>query len=192
MRKTLARRVSELEGALGVDAAGIEIRTATSNDARLLAELGGRTFYDTFSVDSDESDMAAYLSGAFGVEVQTRELADPSSIFLIAQVEGAAVGYSRLRFGPAPACVGGARPVEIVRFYSDSPWIGRGVGAALMTACLDEATARACDIVWLDVWDRNARAIAFYSKWGFEVVGEADFVLGDDVQHDLLMARAAG
>ena len=40
--------------------------------------------------------------------------------------------------------------------------------------------------------DRNARAIAFYSKWGFEVVGDAEFVLGDDVQQDLLMARVAG
>ena len=86
----------------------------------------------------------------------------------------------------------GLNPVEIARFYSAAPWIGRGVGAALMTACLREAEARACDVVWLDVWDRNARAIAFYSKWGFEVVGEADFILGDDVQHDLLMARVSG
>lgn len=175
-----------------MDAARIEIRTATLSDASLLSELGRRTFLDAFAADSRESDMTAYLVGAFGVDIQTRELADPSSAFLVAQVGGRAVGYSRLRFGSAPTCVCAVRPVEIARFYSDSPWIGRGVGAALMKACLDEAAARACDVVWLDVWDRNARAIAFYSKWGFEVVGEADFVLGDDVQHDLLMARAAG
>lgn len=173
-------------------AARIEIRTAVLSDAQMLAEFGSRTFRDTFAADNAESDMVVYLSGAFGVDIQTRELSDPSSTFLIAEVEGTVAGYSRLRFGSAPACVDGVLPVEISRFYSDSPWIGRGVGAALMMACLDEATARACDVVWLDVWDRNARAIAFYTKWGFEVVGEADFVLGSDVQHDLLMARPAG
>jgi uncharacterized protein (DUF1697 family)/ribosomal protein S18 acetylase RimI-like enzyme len=113
-------------------------------------------------------------------------------VFFLAQIDGAAVGYARLRYGPAPACVPGARPVEIVRLYADRPCIGRGVGAALMTRCLYEAAARECGVVWLDVWERNPRAIAFYAKWGFEVVGEQDFLLGDDVQHDLLMARPAG
>ena len=175
-----------------MNAASIEIRTATSADARLLSELGSRTFRDTFASENNESDMTLYLASAFGVDIQTRELADPSSTFLIAQVGGMAAGYSRLRLGPAPECVRGVRPVEIARFYADAPWIGRGVGAALLMACLDEAAARACDVVWLATWDRNARAIAFYSKWGFETAGEADFTLGDDVQHDLLMVRAAG
>lgn len=173
-----------------MDISRIEVRVATIDDAQLLASLGRRTFRDTFAADCKESDMTTYLAGAFGVDIQMGELADPSSLFQIAYVEGVAVGYSRLRFRPAPDSVGGVRPVEIARFYSDCAWIGRGVGAALMTACLDEAAMRACDVVWLDVWDQNARAIAFYTKWGFEAVGVADFALGDDVQHDLLMARA--
>ena len=35
------------------------------------------------------------LASAFGVDIQARELADPSSTFLIAQVEGTAAGYFR-------------------------------------------------------------------------------------------------
>jgi hypothetical protein len=41
------------------------------------------------------------------------------------------------------------------------------------------------------VWERNSRAIAFYEKWKFRVVGEQAFLLGTDVQKDLLMARPA-
>jgi ribosomal protein S18 acetylase RimI-like enzyme len=158
----------------------------------LLAELGRRTFRDTFAADNTDSDMATYLDGAFGERIQSAELAHADSLFLIAHVDDVAVGYARLNLGPAPSCIPGTRPVEIRRLYSDASWIGRGVGAALMTACLDTAVAHARDVVWLDVWERNRRAIAFYRKWGFEVVGEADFVVGDDVQHDLLMSRAAG
>jgi GNAT superfamily N-acetyltransferase len=146
----------------------IVVRTASSGDAALIAGLGARTFRDTFAADNTEADMTAYLAGAFSVEI-----------------------HARVREGAAPACVGGTRPLEIVRFYADAPWIGAGVGAALMAACLDRAPAAQCDVVWLDVWERNPRAVAFYKKWGFAVVGKQEFVLGDDIQHDLLMARPA-
>ena len=46
-----------------------------------------------------------------------------------------------------------------------------------------------CDVVWLDVWEKNLRAIEFYRRWGFVEVGTQGFVLGSDVQHDLLMQK---
>lgn len=167
----------------------ITVGVASHGDAALLAELGARTFRDTFAPDNTEADMAAYLASAFGPEVQARELTDPASTFLVARVGDEPAGYARLRMGEPPACVIGERVIEIVRLYADAQWIGKGVGSALMQACLGAAADRGCDVIWLDVWDRNPRAIAFYAKWGFAVVGEQDFVLGDDVQHDLLMAR---
>lgn len=168
----------------------ISIHVATVHDAPLLAELGARTFRDTFAEENAETDMSEYLSAAFSHEVQTRELADPTSDFLIARVDGHVAGYARIRTGDAPACVSGARPMEIVRIYSDTPWIGKGVGPALMEACLAEAAARECDVVWLSVWEKNPRAIAFYSKWLFAPVGSQDFALGSDLQHDVVMARS--
>lgn len=167
----------------------IAVRSATLSDAELLADLGARTFYDAFAAENTEADMSAYLAGAFSADIQAAELADPETAFLIATSDEGPVGYARLRTGMAPACVAGDSPVEIVRFYSDTRWIGRGVGSALMGACLSRAESLGCDVVWLDVWERNPRAIAFYERCGFAVVGEQDFVLGDDVQHDLLMAR---
>lgn len=163
------------------------VRTATVADAALLAELGVRTFRDAFAAANTEADMTAYLAGAFSPEIQARELA--SSTFLLGEVEGVDVGYARLRRGEAPPCVEAERPIEIVRFYAEASWHGKGVGAALMAACLAEAGALGCDVVWLDVWEQNPRAIAFYRKWGFVKIGEQEFVLGDDIQHDAIMAR---
>ena len=134
--------------------------------------------------------MTAYLKGAFGPDLQAAELADPASEFLIAEVDGVPAGYVRLRRGPAPPEVAGGRPMEVVRCYADAPWIGRGVGSRLMEASLARASEWACDVVWLDVYERNPVAIAFYERWGFSVVGRQSFLLGEDVQDDLVMARA--
>jgi diamine N-acetyltransferase len=172
----------------------IRVRTAGPEDSELLTSLGARAFRDTFGPDNTPEDMAAYLSRSFSPEKQAAELAEPGTTFLIAELEAEVVGYCRLREGPAPTSVSGCRPIEIVRFYALAAWIGRGIGAALMRACLDLAGQRACDTIWLDVWERNLRAIAFYRRWGFAEVGTQPFVLGSDVQRDLLMARpvAAG
>jgi ribosomal protein S18 acetylase RimI-like enzyme len=167
----------------------IHVRNASPDDNALLARLGAQTFRDTFGPDNTAEDMTAYLAQAFGPEKQASELADPGTTFLIAEIEEESVGYARLRESPAPECVPAGRPIEIVRFYALASWIGRGVGAALIARCLEHARQRGCDIVWLDVWERNLRAIAFYRRWGFTEVGTQAFVLGSDVQRDLLMAR---
>jgi GNAT superfamily N-acetyltransferase len=168
---------------------GIEIRSALAGDAGLLAALGLETFREAFAEFSPPDDMAAYLAASFGPGVQAAELAEASSLFLIAQIDANPVGYARLRLGTPPGVALGQRPVEIVRFYSRKEWIGRGVGPALMRACLREAGRWECDRIWLGVWDLNHRALAFYRTWGFEKVGVRPFRLGHDVSTDLIMQR---
>jgi len=172
--------------------AGLTLRYGTALDNVLLAEIGRETFADTFGPDNTPEDMAAYLAGAFGPEQQAAELADPRVRFLIAEAEGEPAGFCQLKFGPGPVVVGGARPMEIVRIYARQAWIGKGVGARLMRAALAEAANAGCDVVWLGVWERNPRAIAFYRKWVFEAVGAQTFLLGSDLQRDVVMARAVG
>src|SRR6185369_1470712 len=168
----------------------VTIRRANSDDAGLLAELGAHTFHEAFAVDNTSEDMDAYLAEHFNVAQQTVELAHPGSTFLIAEVEGQAAGYAMLYAGEPPKEIEGARPIELVRLYVSSEWLGRGVGEALMRACLDEARNTDHKTLWLGVWERNARAQAFYRKWDFRAVGEHMFQLGSDEQRDILMERA--
>lgn len=167
----------------------IRIRTAGSTDNTLLAELGARTFFNTFADANSAEDMAAYLAASFSPQIQAAELADPANTFLIADVDGAAAGFAHLRFGPAPLARGGTRPLEIARIYADTAWIGRGVGSALMAAALEFAANHGCDICWLGVWEQNPRAIAFYKKWDFAIAGTQIFKLGQDQQVDYVMVR---
>jgi diamine N-acetyltransferase len=166
------------------------IRYASAVDNVLLAELGRQTFFETFAAHNIPEDMAAYLAASFSPDKQAAELADPTSTFLIAENDDAAIGYARLKVGQPAPCVTGAKPIEIVRLYACKDWLGQGVGAQLMQACLDEAAQQGCDTVWLDVWEPNARARAFYRKWGFVEVGTQLFQLGSDLQHDLILQRS--
>ncbi len=167
-----------------------QLRPATAADNVLLAELGAQTFASAFGADNNPEDLAAYLAATFSPAKQAAELADHSSQYLIVEHSGEPVGFARLKTGPAPAVVGAQRPVEIAKFYATEAWRGRGVGAVLMPACLRAAEAGGHDMVWLTTWDRNARGIAFYERWGFAVVGQTVFQVGSDPQTDVVLARA--
>ena len=58
-----------------------------------------------------------------------------------------------------------------------------------MRASLEAARDAGHRTLWLGVWERNVRAIAFYERWGFATVGEHLFRLGSNDQRDLIMAR---
>jgi len=166
------------------------IRRATENDAALLADLGAKTFSDTFASQNTPEDMAAYLAASFGPELQRAELADPRNIFLIVESDGSAIGYAHLRAGEPPACVSGPGAIELSRLYVSAAFQGSGAGARLMEACLTEARQAGYQTMWLGVWKQNVRAQAFYQRWNFSVVGEHVFQLGADRQMDWLMERS--
>ena len=166
------------------------IRRAKADDAGLLAELGARTFSETFAADNTAENIAAYLASSFNLGQQTNELADPAATFLIAEVGRVAAGYAKLHAGKPAEEIEGAKPVELARLYVSREWLGRGVGEALMSACVAEAREAGHETIWLGVWQRNPRAQAFYRKWNFRVVGEHAFQLGSDPQTDILMERA--
>ncbi|HEY0101628.1 MAG TPA: GNAT family N-acetyltransferase [Pyrinomonadaceae bacterium] len=166
------------------------IRYARIEDASLLAELGAQTFAETFTDDNSPADMAAYLADSFSLEKLKTELTDPLSIFFIAEVDAHAAGYAKLHSGKALESVEGQNPIELVRLYVSRKWLGRRVGQALMQRCIDEARGKGFQTIWLGVWERNSRALAFYRKWNFREVGEHIFQLGSDPQRDILMQRA--
>lgn len=167
----------------------ITVREATDADAALLASMGRQTFEDTYAADVSLDDMAAFLRVSFGPEEQAAELADPSTFFLIAQEGNTPVGYAKLQAGEMPIDGVAFPAVELARIYLLQEWIGRGVGSALMQAGLDEAERRGFKVMWLGVWEKNPRAIAFYRKWGFAEAGTQPFQLGAERHTDVVMLR---
>ena len=61
-----------------------------------------------------------------------------------------------------------------------------------MDAAIEAARSRGARSLWLGVWERNPRAVAFYRKYGFTRVGEHTFMLGADAQVDWVFVRPLG
>jgi GNAT superfamily N-acetyltransferase len=162
------------------------IRVATPADAATLADLSRKTFVDTFGADNRAEDMEAYTSAAFGEPQQRRELETAGIVTLLGEYEGEAIAYAQLRHTPDTPY----GDVELARFYIDRPHHGRGIAQSLLDAVNVHARALGATTLWLGVWERNSRAIAFYQKSGFVQCATQPFLLGSDLQTDWVMNRA--
>lgn len=169
--------------------AEFEIRIATEKDAGLVADLSRRTFYETFGAVNTKENMDKFLNEQFIREKLVAEVSEPGNIFLLAFDGQFPVGYVCLREGEKHAAFGNSDSLEIARIYVVNTYIGAGIGKELMRKCIFLAKEMKKDIIWLGVWEKNSRAISFYTRWGFEKFGEHDFILGNDVQKDWLLMK---
>jgi ribosomal protein S18 acetylase RimI-like enzyme len=170
----------------------VVIRPAKLSDAASLAAIAERTFRETFAADNSAENINLHCAQNFSAQIQREEISDPQLGTLLADIAGELVGFAQLRLAHATACVKGDRPAELHRIYVSGKWHSRGVANELMRAVYAAAAKAGSDCLWLGVWERNLKAIAFYRKCEFSVVGDHVFMLGHDPQRDLILVAQLG
>lgn len=168
----------------------LHIRRGLVSDAPALTAFATRTFAEAFGADNRPEDLQAHLASSYNVPRQTMELTDPNIATLLAFQAETLLAYAQVRCQNPPPCVTQARPIELHRFYIDHRVHGQGVAQHLMAAVHAAAYAFHGRHLWLSVWERNPRAIAFYKKEGFADVGRKDFYVGKDCQSDRILVAA--
>lgn len=165
-----------------------EIRNAHPADAEMLAGLGRRAFYEAFGIYNDPSDMQAYLDLAFDPARIREQLSDPAMTYLVASINGTPVGYAKLKRNTTVPELENEKVIQLERIYALQDFIGKKVGSTLMNSCIIIARSEGYHKMWLSVWQENDRAISFYKKYGFQVIGYKQFVIGKEVNEDYVMA----
>lgn len=166
------------------------IREATRSDASELSRIAEKVFRATFGSANTAEDMRLHCETNYSERNQAAEISDPNMCTLLSEDGGNLIAFAQIRWGHAPAVVTGRSPAEIYRLYVVDEWHGKGFAQRLMDASLAKMKQHGSDIAWLGVWERNPRAITFYSKCGFVEVGAHDFLLGADLQRDIVMVRS--
>ena len=165
----------------------ITITKLTPNDIASLQSIGKQTFYETFAAGNTEEDMQMYLNESFRTDKLTMELQEPNSEFYFALLNNEPIGYLKLNFGAAQTELKDETAIEIERIYVLKEFHGKLVGQVLYNQALEVAKQASANYIWLGVWEKNLRAINFYTKNGFEEFDKHLFKLGKDEQTDIMM-----
>ena len=96
-------------------------------------------------------------------------------------------GYLKVNQGDAQTEQQLSEALEIERIYVISKYQSKGIGALLLNYSLDLARMKRLKRAWLGVWDQNQSAIRFYERNGFVSFSKHKFMLGKELQYDVMM-----
>jgi len=168
----------------------MEITKVNENELEELQQISRQTFYETFADVNTEENMQKFLQEAYAIDKLSAEMQNPDSAFYFARQDGNVIGYLKINFGPSQTELKDLDSLEIERIYVAKEFLGMKVGQMLYEKAMEIAREKNCKYLWLGVWENNARAIGFYKKNGFVEFGQHEFILGEDVQTDIMMRLA--
>jgi GNAT superfamily N-acetyltransferase len=165
-------------------------RPAVPAEADRLSALMRRLFLAAYRDCSSERNVQAFLDTVYTPARQLAELKDPAIHTCVLEDGDHWAGFAQLRLAARrPDCVPLANGAELGRIYLDPAYQGRALGATLHEHIAGIARDHGRDGLWLNVWQLAPKAVAFYERQGFRIVGTTDFIVGDDAKTDWLMYR---
>ena len=178
------RRVRGADAAAIPPGGAISVRRARPDDAAAIARM-----MDEPSVYANLMQMPYASEEAHRARLVESQAPGKTDLSLVAEQAGSVVGSAGLH--PAGAALR-RRHAAMIGISVIAEAQGRGVGTALMRALCDYADRWMGVLrIELTVYDDNARAIALYRKFGFEIEGRhRGYALRDGRYVDALsMAR---
>ena len=168
----------------------VTIRNASGKEAETLADIGRRTFYETWKSVNTEEDLQLYMTKSFDLAKITKEIEDEKvNTFLLAFANDELAGYAKLRNDRSHDQLKETKSLEMERIYVLKKFQDKHIGKALMDESIRLADAGNYEWIWLGVNQENFKAVEFYKRYGFEVFGTKQFVLGTAIDEDFLMKR---
>ena len=157
----------------------IKIFKATLDHVEILAPLSVEAFIPAHGHSSPKKDIEDYIARNFSIENFKKELTNPAFEYYLIYFKNKAVGFSKVIFNIPHENVSSKNVTMMERLYILKECYGLNLGAKLMQFNIELALKNSQEGIWLEVWVENARAIKFYTKMGFEIIGRYDFKVSE-------------
>jgi len=155
----------------------ISLVQLTAADAPMLSAIGGESLLQSHGHSAPAEVMQAYVDNNFNEEALRAELSDDANIFYAIYYNGAPAGYFKTTHHVPHHLIEPQAVTKLSRLYVLSQYFNHKLGQPLLQKAVEISKAAGDKGMWLNVWKENGRAIRFYQKQGFTIVGESLFVL---------------
>ena len=153
----------------------IQILKATANDAELIAQLGKQTFIESHGHSASKTDINAFLLKYYTAKAVAEEFDHPKVEYNLIKYNNTVVGFSKIELSSPNENIIDQNVTKLARIYLLKEFYGQNLGANLFNFNIELSKAKNDKGIWLHVWVENEKAVRFYKKNGFKIVGEFDY-----------------
>jgi len=155
------------------------ITQSTTADSNLLSNLGKQTFIESHGHSASKDDIDSYVARNYTPEIFQAELADEKNIYHIIYNNSTPAGFSKIILNDAHRLITLPNVTKLERIYILKRYYNLKLGAKLFKFNLNLSKENQQSGMWLFVWKENSRAIKFYEKRGFKIIGSHDFKISE-------------
>jgi ribosomal protein S18 acetylase RimI-like enzyme len=152
---------------------------ANAEHVDMLSALAKTTFLESHGHSAGPDDIDAYIDANLNYSALEKELNDPNNIYHLLFQDAIAAGYSKIKLNTPYPGSERSNITKLERIYFRKEFYGLDLGQALFEFNLRLAKENQQAGIWLFVWKENHRAVSFYKKNGFLIVGSYDFKISD-------------
>ena len=150
---------------------------ATFEDFQLLTDIGKITFLESHGHSASAADINQYVREKYYANAFKEELSDPKNIYHIIYQDRQPAGFSKIIFNSPHSNIQEENITKLERIYLLKEFYNLKLGAELLRINIELSKQNHQSAMWLFVWKENPRAVSFYTKAGFVVIGSYDFKL---------------
>jgi ribosomal protein S18 acetylase RimI-like enzyme len=149
-------------------------RKAIPADAKKLSILYKTVYIQTYGVEGVSDEFANFITKQFAVERLEQLIQEQPDNIVVASYKDNLVGVAEIEFAKK-SHFGDIVAPELNKLYILEWFCGKGIGYNLLNEAERTAREKGEVQMWLWVLETNDRAISFYERQGYEVIGEAPF-----------------
>ena len=168
----------------------ISIIKATKNDAKIIAEIGKVSVGEAHRGSCSATDLNQYLEKNYNTDAILGELTDENNIYHIIYFDGEPAGFSKIIFNAAHSSIQQKNVTKLDRIYLLSKYFDRKLGLELLHFNIALSKRNNQYGIWLFTWVGNNRAVKFYQKNGFIIIGSHNFQVTEtqyNLNHQMLL-----
>jgi len=166
----------------------ITYKKPTILNALQISVLLKAVFIQTYADEGITSEFANFLTQQFSFKKIEEAINENTGQFIVAFYNENPIGVSVIKYNHT--CPIRNIPVpDLDKLYVLQRFHGKGIGYGLLKMCEKEVKERGFNILNLEVYVKNERAVTFYKKQGFRSIGIVDFLIEDNIYKNYVMTK---
>lgn len=158
----------------------ISIVKAKAEDFQLLADIGKVSFIESHGNSASPEVIDSYVNAKYNYDLFKQELNEPQNIYHIIYYNKQPAGYSKIILNSQHSNIQIESITKLERLYLLKEFYNLKIGFQLFDFNIEFSKQNNQKGIWLFVWKENQRAVSFYKKNGFEIIGSYDFKLTEN------------
>lgn len=151
------------------------IQQAIEADHAIVAHIGRLGVEESHRDSCSAEDMQSFLTATYNDEAIPQELTDANNLYHLIFHNNQPAGFSKIVLNAAHPNIDSKAVTKLDRIYLLKEYYDQKLGFGLLQHNIELSRQQGQSGIWLFTWQGNERAVNFYKRAGFTIIGSYRF-----------------